>query len=271
MVDIELLTRKYFSLGKPCPYKLKCGAVIEIYPIKVSDWVDFETCVDILKFDKNTIPDANIVAMSQLEYLETVRFQMSEEIAKGVSYGYNEMQKFKQIFSICLHEDYVGIHKDEKGKYIILVAKKAEDKDELYLKYTITNKEYLEISRIILFQNIFDYDDRDINPDVIEQYNEYVRLKQKNTNVPTLEEQIIYVISKYKCSIDVINDMTYRMFSMLYNSYLDMDIYRTDMMYKTAYKFDVKENISHPLFAKKKDKYEELFISQDALSNKLGN
>lgn len=270
MVDIELLTHKYFSLGKPCPYKLKCDAIINIYPIKVSDWVDFEDCIDILKFDKNTIPDANVVAMSQLQYLESVRFKDEREIAKNISYGYNEMQKFKQIFHICLHEDYVGICQDENGKYIIIVGE-YDKENELTLKYKITNKEYLEIVKIILFQNIYDYDDRDVSQDVIEQYNEYMRLKHKDMHNPTLEEQIIYVISKYKCSIDVINDMTYRMFSMLYNSYLDMDMYRTDMMYKTAYKFDVKENISHPLFAKKKDKYDELFISKDALSNKLGN
>lgn len=272
MVDIENLTEHYFSNNIPCPYKLKFGNEILIYPIKVKDYKEFERCVDILKVEKEKFNDERIISMSQLEFLGTILFQIEEKIEdSNVSIGYNEQQKFKGIFRYCLNEDYVIIAKDDNDRFVIAVYDYNEKQSNYILKYCITNKEFIEISKIILYQNFYDYSDEYVNPDVLEQYNEYIRLKSKNREMPTFERQKIFVLSRYGCKIEEINEMTYRLFSLLYNEYIDIEQYLVQNMYKTAYKYDVKEDVEYPLFKKKKDKFEDLFMSEQSLNNKLGN
>jgi hypothetical protein len=268
MVDIEFLSRKYFSKGEPCPYKLKSGIEILIYPILVKDYNEYEDCRPILEFDKNTINDVEVIKMSQLEYLNFL-FSNRQEV-DGVNIGEVQLQMFKGIFSLCLKEDYVAIAKNEKGKFIVVVAEK-DEKDEFIVKYTITNKEYLDIVKIILYQNDFDYNDQYVSPDVLEEYNEMMKLKTKGMKNPTLEERKIFVLSRYRCTLQDLDNMTYRLFDMLYNEYVGIEQYYVEILYKTSEKFDVKENIVYPLFKPKEDRFKDLFMSTDSLNSKLGN
>ena len=107
------------------------------------------------------------------------------------------MQKFKGIFSLCLHEDYVAVTQDNNGKFIVLVADKkdesnGEDEDDFIIKYTISNKDYINISKIILFQNDANYDDEYISPDVLKEYNAMMEIKMKGISAPTLPEKEVW-------------------------------------------------------------------------------
>lgn len=267
MVNIELLTKKYFSKGKPCPYKLKSGIEILIYPILVEDYEEYEDCLSIIQIDKNNIGITEVISMSQLEYLNYI-FSDDTDIGK------QQLQMFKGIFSLCLKEDYVAITQDKNNKYVVVVAEKSTNQngeDDFILKYSISNKEYLDIVKIILYQNDLDYNDEYVNPDVMKEYNEYMRLKFKGLRQPTLEERKIFVLARYKCSIEEINNMTKRFFDMLYSEYIGIEQYFVDIMYKTSEKFDIKENIQYPLFKPKEDRFKDLFMSTDTLNSKLGN
>ncbi len=269
--NLETLTRYYFSKGKPCPYKLKSNIEILIYPILVKDYESYDECRSILEIDKRSIDDVNIISMSQLDFLEyTFGNEMIIDEVTKTTLGNNELQKFKKIFSLCLHEDYVAIAKDDNGKSVIIVAEK-DNEGEFILKYKISNKDYLNIAKIILFQNDINYDDTYINPDVVKEYNAMMELKTKNISSPTLERRKIFVLSRYRCTLEDIENMTYRMFNMLFDEYVDIEQYFVDNMYKTAYKFDIKENIAYPLYKPKEDKFKDLFISQESLNSKLGN
>lgn len=276
-LNINSLSRNYFSKGKPCPYKLKSGIEILIYPILVRDCELYDDCKTILELDKRNINDEKIIQMSQLAFLDyTFHQDIIIDEQTQTTMGYNELQKFKGIFSLCLHEDYVAVTQDNNGKFIVLVADKkdesnGENEDDFIIKYTISNKDYINISKIILFQNDANYDDEYISPDVLKEYNAMMEIKMKGINAPTLERRKIFVLSRYRCSLEEIENMTYRMFELLYNEYLDIEQYYVDNMYKTAYKFDIKENISYPLFRPKKDKFKDLFMNKESLNNKLGN
>ena len=54
-VDIENLKILYFQNDEPCPYQLKCGYELKIYPVKVKDWGMFEPSLSILQIDKNNL------------------------------------------------------------------------------------------------------------------------------------------------------------------------------------------------------------------------
>ena len=268
MVNIEHLTKKYFSKGEPCPYKLKSGIEILIYPILVSDYEEYENCRPILEINKNDVGVEEFLIMSQLEYLNYL-FNLNVLDETNTNIGELELQMFKSIFSLCLKEDYVAITKDINDKYVVIVAEK--NNDDFTCKYIISNKEYLEISKIILFQNDFEYDDTYISPDVLKEYNEYIKLKSKGTKNPSLEERKIFVLARYRCKIEEINNMTKRFFDMLYWEYVKSEQYFANVMYKTSEKFEVKENIVYPLFKPKEDKFKEMFMTKDSLNGKLGN
>lgn len=265
MVNIDYLSRKYFSKGKPCPYKLKSGIEILIYPILVENYEEYEDYKPIIEMDKNKIGIAEIITMSQLEYLNYT-FNTSE-------IGMQQLQMFKGIFELCLKEDYVAITINN-GKYVVVVADKTikdNGEDDYTLKYTISNKEYLDIVKIILYQNDSEYDDAYIDSDVLKEYNEMMLLKTKGLRQPSLEERKIFVLARYKCSIEDINNMTKRFFDMLYYEYIGIEQYFIDTMYKTSEKFEIKESILYPLFKPKEDKFKDLFITTDTLNSKLGN
>lgn len=268
MVNIDYLSRKYFSKGKPCPYKLKSGIEILIYPILVKDYEEYEDCRPILEVNKNDIGVEEFLLMSQLEYLSYL-FSLDIVDENNINIGELELQMFKSIFSLCLKEDYVAITKNNNDKFVIIVAEK--NNDDFICKYTISNKEFLEISKIILFQNDNEYDDSYVNPDILKEYNEYVRLKSKGKRNPTFEERKIFVLSRYRCKIDEIDNMTKRFFDMLYLEYIKSEQYFADVMYKTSEKFDIKENIVYPLFKPKEDRFKDMFMTIDSLNGKLGN
>jgi hypothetical protein len=104
MIDIEQLKLTYFQNDEPCPYKLKCGYELKIYPIKVKDWSIFDKSLDILQIEKNEINDIKIIQMSYLDFLN---YLISNENDKISIYG----QKLADIFLYSIKEQNVGFIK----------------------------------------------------------------------------------------------------------------------------------------------------------------
>lgn len=55
---------------------------------------------------------------------------------------------------------------------------------------------------------------------------------------------------------------------MLYHTCLNSEQYLVEKIIQASYKYDVKENIVHPLFRKKEDPYSELFTNTSTLTEK---
>ena len=154
----------------------------------------------------------------------------------------------------------VGLHNNKK---CLLLCD-----DESTVKYIITSKEFDDIMKIILNQNDANYDNRYVNPEVRELMEEYYKVRYSNVRTPSLEEKKAYVVSKTGMSMEQINDMIYRLFDLVYNSCINSEIYITQKMVQCAYKYEVKEDIKHPLFEPKKDPYAEIFEDAGILKEK---
>jgi len=87
---------EYFTYDKPVPYK-----ELLIYPVKVIDYLIFFTSVNCLTFEKNKIPDINIIKMSYLDFL----FYTFDKDENGKIY----LMMLLEIFKICLNIDYKQI------------------------------------------------------------------------------------------------------------------------------------------------------------------
>lgn len=265
--NLEYYQRKYFAKDLPIPYKLKCGYELTLYPILVNQWDLFEECLDIVLIDKNSINDANIISMSYLEFLKEIRFNIKEEIEKGYFFGDNELNKLKQFFHICLKEDYISIEKAQ-NKYLVIIGGLDEEND-LVLKATMTNKEFQEVVKIILFQNIKDYDDRKLDPEVQKIYNDYISLKQRDIHQPTFEEKLNYVLGITGKNVEEINNMTYRRFDGVFDSMVNRDEYIATKIIEASEKFKCDKTSIYFLYQKKKDKYADFIQDPQSLKNKI--
>ena len=87
-------------------------------------------------------------------------------------------------------------------------------------------------------------------------------------NHGTLEEKKAYVTSRTGIDINTINEMTYRYFDLVYSSSVNNDLYFAQKMVQCSYKYDVKEDVRHPLFEPPKDPYAEIFEDTGILGEK---
>ena len=254
MVDIEQLRVSYFENDKPVPYNLKCGINVLIYPIKVENWSQFELSLPILNIEKSETGDMDIIQMSYLSFLKKI----VDEDQSGL---YNAMLGTILSGSLNLN-DIMLMPFEEKTKIVGTL-----DSTKEYI--IIEPKEFDDIKKIILFQNIYDYDDRYISPDVRQLYKDYLETVKSDAVDPSLERKKIFVISKSGILMKDINKMSYRIFNQIYIELVETDMYYANKILQASQKYDVKDDIIYPLFVKKKDKYANLFVGRDSIQNKL--
>lgn len=256
MINIENLELMYFSNCKPVPYKLKCGVEILIHPILVEDWGLFERALEVLKIEKNEINDPKIVTMSYLDFIINIIKSADDEMFK---------ERLGYIIFQSLKEQYMSFE-ISNGKNVLAIDDENGD-----IKYYITSKDFDDIKSIILHQNLHDYDDRYFDPVLRKAILAYNKSKNKNSVAPTLELQKVFVISKTGMSMERINKMTYRTFMQVYNFNVKSDIYMSSYIIKASTKYDIKEEVIHPIFEKPRDVLDEIFIDADSFASKIEN
>ena len=251
VVDLKDLELRYFCNGFDVPYEIKNGGVLNIKPILVKDYPFYEISKGILEINKNEMNDINIIKMSYLEFIFNL-------ISVDVKYN----NALINLCRLCFGYDKIAIGTHNSKRCLLFC-----DKNNT-IKYIITAKEFDELAKIILNQNDANYDNRYVNPEVKELMAEYYKVRHNDIRTPSLEEKKAYVISKTGIDINQINNMSYRLFDLIYNSCVNSEIYFAQKMVQCSYKYDVKEDVKHPLFEQKKDPYAEIFEDTSILSNK---
>ena len=251
VVDLKDLELRYFCNGYDVPYEIKNGGILYVKPILVKDYPFYEISKGLLEINKNEINDINVIKMSYLEFL----FNLI-----NVDATYNNALIELCKLTLGYEKIAIGIHNNKK---CLLLCD-----EENTVKYIITSKEFDDIAKIILNQNDANYDNRYINPEVRELMAEYYKVRYNNIRTPSLEEKKAYVVSKTGINLSQLNDMTYRLFDLTYNSCINSEIYFAQKMVQCSYKYEVKEDIKHPLFEPKKDPYAEIFEDASILKQK---
>ena len=273
MVDIDRLELMYFQNDEQIPYRLKNavskdGSVSQdgynlfIKPIKVKDWSVFNNCIDIIMHELQDYNSVEIIQMSYLEFLLNVLLEQvsDEEISENAF-------KLSTVLSMSL-----GIYEARKGAFRNKPCLTLHDENGLAVAL-ITPKEFNELKKIILFQNIINYDDRYLSPEIKKEIAEYEKIKYSNDSIvnPTLEKQKVFVISKTGISMKDINDMTYRTFTQVYNYNVNVDLYFAQKILQASQKYDMKEEAIHPLFKKEEDRLKSAFVSKSDFEGKMKN
>ena len=238
---------QYFTFDKPVPYKLKDGNTIQIHPVHLQNAPYFLTSYYILSINKNEMPSVEIIQMSYLEFLYKVAFQKEESI-----------QAFINICILCLGIKSPRASIDSNGKSILIDGES---------KIAITAKEFDDIRRIILYQNIFDYDDSYINPDIKKAMDEYDRVKGKNVEAPSIERRIGIISAHTGITKEQQMSMTYRAHTILFNEVcgeVEFSTTRAVALIGGAKDFD------HWIYKKRKDKFSQYVTNVDTYANSMG-
>lgn len=259
MVDIEKLEKEYFYFDKEVPYELKCGTTINIYPILLEDWYIFEKCYEILVFNKREVPIPEIIQMSYLQFLL--------EVLCGEEINVNRLMK---ILELCLHVDLntdkIKFIYDEHKKPNIVWCNKRD-----IIKAIISPKDFDDIKKIILYQNIPNYDDTYMSKDVREVINETIRVRDGNFEPITIEDKMGFLGNEIGLLKKDMLKMTYREFDIRFNMAVERMDYQINKTAELVGNVKFNRKIEHLLKKTKKNKLEEFFTNADEFTNKINS
>lgn len=249
MINVEWLMQQYIYFDKPIPYES-----LFIYPIKIEDYYDFVCCIDIFMIDKNILGQVEFIQMPYLQFLFDVVFNQDK----------TQESKFVRLFELCLGVDLskeeLKIGKDEKGKIFLTV------KD-----IKISSKQFEDIKRIILYQNINEYDDKYVDPDLKKARDEYLNFVNRGIDSPSIENQIAIITSHTGICKKDLMQYTYRSFDILFNTVKEEVDYTISKSAEMSGNVTFKQPIEHWIYKTKKDKYADAFVNKSAFDDKMKN
>ena len=248
-VNINLYKDVYFTFDEPVTYNLKCGEKIYLSPVLLKDYMLFITSYGILDIDKNSANDVEIISMPYLKFLVKKVFPYSEE----------SIQQFVNICILCM-----GLTKPEiklvENRFILYDAEEGKN-------ISITQKEFEEIKKIILYQNLLNYDDSYINPELKENMEEFDALVTKDLVPPSLERRIAIVTAHCGITKKEQLKMTIRSHSLLFQE-ISKEV--EFMCAKPIAIYGGKSENINWIFEKKKGKFDDYITSTESYSKSMG-
>lgn len=248
-IDVRFLTDTYFTFDKDVPYDLKCGKTIQIKPIKVIDSLLFFNSVGVISQDKNSIPDPKIIQMSYLDFIINILLQVDA----------NNGNRLAVILKYCLGINVPKFGLDEKGKHFLV------DTD---VEIKITPKEFEDIRRIILYQNIYGFDDEYINPELKQAMMETDALRHRGIDMPDLERKIAIITAHCGISKQEQINMTLRSHNALFSEVCgEVEFETTRAIALFAGK---GKEMEHWIYKKKKNKLDGYITSVGEYQKMIG-
>lgn len=248
-INLNALSRTYFYFDEPVDYKLT-EKIIQIYPVTLRQSEIFLSSVGLISIDKNVMPSVEIIQMSYLQFIFSVLIPQDKD----------NLQRFVNLLSLCLHMKEPKLKKNEIGKFILV-----EGENE----YTINGQQFEDIRRIILYQNLPHFDDSYINPELKKAMNEMDELRNKGIDSPNLERKMAIITAHSGISKKEQMEMTYRSHSLLFEEVygeVEFTTIRPIALYSGS-----GDKLDHWIFKKKKDKMEGYITNVDKYAQSMGS
>lgn len=253
MDDLEKIRSNYeqeFTLDDPVVLNN-----LIIYPIKMDRYFLFNISVSIFLLKKNSFNDPKIITMSYLEFLIYL-LRKEDENSKACS------GMLYCIISLCLRKDNIKIHYGVEGnnKYFLSI-----DGVKLY------KEEFDTFRKIIICQNLPNYDDSYINPELEKELKEVERLKAGNAVRCSIEKQMVSVTIRTSLNWDEVKNLTVRKFHIILEMIDKEMLY---VIYKTASLsgfVTFKQEINHYLLEDNSNSIDNKVVDYNQLQNKINS
>ena len=278
MDNIKEHVDKYVTLQKPVPlYNL------QVKPILVRDFFQFNNAKDVLDIEKNKIPDINIIQMTYLRFLLTIMIEQDGfkedfltilALSLGVKYDATKRNPSFEPNEILTQQ----IRKDESEVWVNgwdVRFRVSDDKVILCLYddedlVEIDDAQFDDLRKVILLQNIYKYDDTEMSDDFRRVVEEYYRLKNKDIVLPSLEDRLMAVCVSSAYKLEELYTMPLRLFDALLEYSIDKLEYQVNKLIVNLAQGKVEGlHLSHWVYKTKKDKYSEIFTDAQDLVKKV--
>lgn len=278
MDNIKEYVDKYVTLQKLVPlYNL------QIKPVLVRDFFQFNNAKDVLNIEKNKIPNIEIIQMTYLRFLLTIMIEQD---------GFKE--DFLTILALSLGVKYDATKRNPSFEpNEILTQQTRKDESEVWINgwdvrfrlnddkvvlclyddedlVEIDDAQFDDLRKVILFQNIYKYDDTEMSDDFRRVVEEYYRLKNKDIILPTLEDRLMAVCVSSAYKLEELYTMPLRLFDALLEYSVDKLEYQVNKLIVNLAQGKVEGlHLSHWVYKTKKDKYSEIFTDAQDLVKKV--
>lgn len=259
LISEDTLLNQYIPFGAPVP----CGKLL-IYPIKIKDAASVTDILGLLELDKNTLGEIDFIMMSNLKFIL---------LMAGMEDKYIEQLQTLLKLSLNLSDvEQIEVRLSDDEECLLIGESIGEVRNHLIFDDSkvkkITSSDFDEIRRIILYQNVLDYSDKYVDPDVKKMAEEYYRLKNKNAPNISLEHKVVCVQMKTGMSLEQIGELTVRHFLQLFSLITEESEYSANRLAESmGVKF--KKPLEHWAYKERKDKYADAFCDADAFVDKV--
>jgi hypothetical protein len=261
-LDIPFLMQRYIEFDKPIPFKENR---LNIQPVLVDESFEFLQSVDILNIDKDTNGDIEII---QMPYLKFLYHLVGENDEYGIGLKLDTILKLSvQIAGHEFEDLFIKSEINELGKCFIVFSNN-KDKSSAY-DVKLNAREFDELRRIIMYQNIPNFSDKYVDPDLKKAFNDYWAFKNKSVGMPTFEKQISVIQSATGMNKREILCMTYRGFKILFDTCVDLIDYQINKSAEMGGKVEFKRPIEHWVYKSNKSMYAEAFQEVNAYKDSM--
>lgn len=237
----------FYIYDKPVPYK-----ELNIYPIRVCEYIQFHYFVDCLLLDKNSYPDVNIISMTYLRFLY--------QISSGEN---NHLYRLKELLKMCLH-----LEEDSEIKFYT-----RDDKAFFMVNGNeYSAKDFDTISKIICEQNCVDTIDENIQKelrDAMEKAKEIKRKIQK-VKICSFEDQLVCIVISTSLKLEDVYNLTIRKFHKIIKRIdhtMHYKIYKAASMSGfVKFKGDILDWMAD---LENEDKYSDVKVDKEEIENKI--
>ena len=195
----EEIFKNYYdelTFDEPIDYK---GLLL--YPVSIRKINKFLQSSSVLRIQKEYIPDKEIIKMSYLKFLMTNIDKEKEEYGESLTFDLLAL-----CFMICMRIEEISIRLfiDEDGKAKLLL-------DDVEINET--DFDYLR--KLILYQNLPNYDDELMNPDLKNDLEQADKIKNGGEETEYFEHLIANLVIGTGMNIDDVKNLPIRKFYII--------------------------------------------------------
>lgn len=274
MENVKEYVEQFVTFGNPVEYK-----GLKIKPILAKDALRFLDAVSVLQIEKNKIPSVEIIQMSYLEFMVNFMMAYNEYMADFIwilqhALGMEENEKFI-IEGFEPNEILIEELPSEEIVYRIngwdfeLKLCHPRGAELLLCGVKFTSREFDDLRRIILYQNIFEYDETPMSDDFRRVVEQYYAIKNRGIHKPDLEDKAVAIILNTAYTFDSLQEVPFRSFEKLFYD----GVGKIDYIATKSLEPHLKEgkSIDHWVYKPIREKYSEVFSDANEFANKFAN
>ena len=172
-----------------------------LYPVSIRKINKFLQSSSVLRIQKEYIPDKEIIKMSYLKFLMTNIDKEKEEYGESLTFDLLAL-----CFMICMRIEEISIRlfvgEDGKAKLILNGVE-------------IDENEFDYLRKLILYQNLPNYDDELMNPDLKNDLEQADKIKNGGEETEDFEHLIANLVIGTGMNIDDVKNLPIRKFYII--------------------------------------------------------